>query len=265
VSMRRDQPFIAINCAAMPDSAAEEELFGFVNNGAVVKRGFFEEAEGGTVFLDEIAEMSRSAQVKLLRFLQDGAFRRVGGDEELRCDVRIICSTQKNLAEQCQTGHFREDLYYRIHVLTLHVPSLRERKVDIIPLTEMFLEHYSQQLATPVRRISVECRDYLLAYAWPGNVRQLKNAIFRAVSMVGDSAELTVEQLKLPSYAEGFGYFDHQFEGSLEQAMKQFEASLLRRLYPAYPSTRQLAKKLGVSHTAIANKLREYQISKHKR
>ncbi|QLE86023.1 MULTISPECIES: transcriptional regulator TyrR [Shewanella] len=264
-SMRREHPFIAINCAAMPDSAAEEELFGFVSSqGEVIKRGFFAEAKGGTVFLDEIAEMSRSAQVKLLRLLQDGTYRRVGGDEEVQADVRIICSTQKNLAELCQTGDFREDLYYRIHVLSFHMPSLRDRKVDVIPLTEMFLEHYSQQLSIPIRRISAQCREHLLGYAWPGNVRQLKNAIFRAVSMWDGSAELTVEQLKLPSYAEGFGYFDHQFEGSLDQAMKQFEASLLRRLYPAYPSTRQLAKKLGVSHTAIANKLREYKISKQK-
>lgn len=263
-SMRREHPFIAINCAAMPDSAAEEELFGYVSGGQVVKRGFFEEAKGGTVFLDEVAEMSKAAQVKLLRLLQDGTFRRVGGDVEVRSDVRIICSTQKNLAELCQSGEFREDLYYRIHVLSFHLPNLRDRKVDVIPLTEMFLEHYSQQLSIPIRRISVPCREHLLSYAWPGNVRQLKNAIFRAVSMWDGSAELTVEQLKLPSYAEGFGYFDHEFEGCLDDAMKQFEANILRRLYPAYPSTRQLAKKLGMSHTAIANKLREYKISKPK-
>ena len=113
-SMRREHPFIAINCAALPDSVAEEELFGFVSNGTVVKRGLFEEAKGGTVFLDEIAEMSKTAQVKLLRLLQDGTFRRIGGDEEVRADVRIICSTQKHLAELCQSGEFREDLYYRI-------------------------------------------------------------------------------------------------------------------------------------------------------
>ncbi|QSX28888.1 transcriptional regulator TyrR [Shewanella cyperi] len=261
-SMRREHPFVAINCAALPDSAAEEELFGFVRDGVIVKRGLFEEAKGGTVFLDEIAEMSKAAQVKLLRLLTEGSFRRIGGDDEVRVDVRIICSSQKNLAELCQLGEFREDLYYRIHVLSFHMPSLRERRVDIIPLTEMFLEHYSQQLSSPMRRISAQCRDHLLTYAWPGNVRQLKNAVFRAVSMWDGSTELTVEQLKLPSYAEGFGYFDHQFDGSLDDAMKQFEASLLRRLYPAYPSTRQLAKKLGVSHTAIANKLREYKISK---
>ncbi|WP_298775729.1 transcriptional regulator TyrR [uncultured Shewanella sp.] len=262
--MRRESPFIAINCAAMPDSAAEEELFGYVNKGAVSKKGLFEEGDGGTIFLDEIAEMSTSAQVKLLRFLQDGSFRRVGGNEEVRVDVRIICSTQKNLAELCQSGAFREDLYYRIHVLSFHMPALRERKVDVLPLTEMFLEHYSQQLSIPIRRISAACREHLLDYAWPGNVRQLKNAIFRAVSMWDGHTELTIEQLKLPSYAEGFGYFDEEFEGCLDEAMKEFESNLLRRLYPAYPSTRQLAKKLGVSHTAIANKLREYKISKPK-
>lgn len=261
-SMRREQPFIAINCAAMPDGAAEEELFGYVNQGELVKRGLFEEAQGGTIFLDEIAEMPIIAQVKLLRMLQDGCYRRLGGEKEIRADVRIICSTQNNLAELCQRGEFREDLYYRIHVLSFHMPSLRERRVDVIPLTEMFLEHYSQQLSSSMRRISAQCRDHLMTYAWPGNVRQLKNAVFRAVSMWDGETELTVEQLKLPSYAEGFGYFDDEFEGTLDNAMKEFESGILRRLYPAYPSTRQLAKKLGVSHTAIANKLRDYKISK---
>ncbi|GGI67086.1 transcriptional regulator TyrR [Shewanella gelidii] len=263
-SLRREQPFIAINCAAVPESAAEEELFGYVAGGEIIKQGLFAEASGGTIFLDEIAELSVGAQVKLLRLLQDGHFRRIGGEKEVRVDVRVICATQNNLAELCQTGEFREDLYYRIHVLSFHMPALRERRVDVIPLTEMFLEHYSQQLSCPVRRISTACRDHLMTYAWPGNVRQLKNAIFRAVSMWDGSAELTVEQLKLPSYAEGFGYYDDEFEGSLDDAMKQYESGLLRRLYPAYPSTRQLARKLGVSHTAIANKLRDYKITKPK-
>ncbi|MCL1078202.1 transcriptional regulator TyrR [Parashewanella spongiae] len=263
-SMRREQPFVAINCAALPDHIAEEELFGLHEDGELKKRGYVDEAKGGTIFFDEIAEMSSAAQVKLLRLLQDGSFRHIGGGQEIKADIRIICSTQKNLAELCQTGEFREDLYYRINVLNYHIPSLRERKQDIIPLTEMFLEHYSQQLSSPTRRISLQCRDVLLSYAWPGNVRQLKNAIFRAVSMHSGGNELEAEQLKLPSYAEGFGYFDNEFEGSLDDAMKQFEAGLLRRLYPAYPSTRQLARKLGVSHTAIANKLRDYKITKKK-
>lgn len=264
-SMRREKPFVAINCAAIPDSAVEEELFGYVTNGKLMKHGFFEEAKGGTVFLDEVAEMSNAAQIKLLRLLQDGSFRRVGGEDDIRPDIRIICSTQENLAKRCQEGKFREDLYYRIHVLGFHLPALRERRSDIMPLAEMFLEHYSQQLSCPIKRISTKCRNFLLAYAWPGNVRQLKNAIFRAVSMWdGVANELTIEQLRLPSYEEGQGYFEGDFDGSLDQAMKKFESSLLRRLYPSYPSTRQLAKKLGVSHTAIANKLREYGINKAK-
>ncbi|MFQ6370379.1 transcriptional regulator TyrR [Shewanella sp. YIC-542] len=261
-SMRREKPFIAINCAAIPDDAVEEQLFGYAEHGTLIKRGFFEEAQGGTVFLDEVAEMSLAAQVKLLRLLEDGSFRRVGGEEDVRPGVRIICSTQEDLLALCQQRRFREDLYYRIHVLAFHLPPLRERKVDILPLAEMFLAHYCAQLACPVRRISPKCRSFMQSYAWPGNVRQLKNAIFRAVSMWNGAGELSIEQLKLPSYDESVGFFEQQFEGTLEQAMKQYEANLLRRLYPAYPSTRQLAKKLGVSHTAIANKLRDYGINK---
>ncbi|WP_298441957.1 transcriptional regulator TyrR [uncultured Ferrimonas sp.] len=264
-SLRRDKGFVVINCASLPDNVAESELFGLAASpGEVVKRGVIEQADGGTVFLDEVADMTPALQVKLLRLIQDGYFRRVGDDTEIKVDIRIICASQKDLSELCQKGEFREDLYYRINVLNLHLPPLRERKADIVPLAELFMEHYSQQLSSPLRQLSSDCRDYMRNYAWPGNVRQLKNAIFRAVSMADERGELTPEQLRLPSWSEGFGYFDQEFEGSLDQAVKQFEANLLRRLYPAYPSTRQLARKLGVSHTAIANKLREYRIGKQR-
>ncbi|ADN76780.1 transcriptional regulator, TyrR [Ferrimonas balearica DSM 9799] len=262
-SLRQDKSFVVINCASLPDSVAESELFGLCKSpGEVVKRGVIEQADGGTVFLDEVADMSPQLQVKLLRLIQDGCFRRVGDDTEIRVDLRVICASQRDLSELCQRGDFREDLYYRINVLNLHLPPLRERKADIVPLAELFLEHYSQQLASPLRQLSAECREFMKNYAWPGNVRQLKNAIFRAVSMADERGDLTPEQLRLPSWTEGFGYFDQEFEGTLDEAVKQFEASLLRRLYPAYPSTRQLARKLGVSHTAIANKLREHGIGK---
>ncbi|WP_028116928.1 transcriptional regulator TyrR [Ferrimonas senticii] len=264
-SLRHDKGFVVINCASLPDDVAETELFGHANGpDDITKRGVIEQANGGTVFLDEVADMSPMLQVKLLRLIQDGFFRRVGDDAEIKVDIRIICASQKDLSELCQKGEFREDLYYRINVLNLRLPPLRERKADIPALAELFLEHYSQQLQSPLRQLSAECRDYIRNYAWPGNVRQLKNAIFRAVSMAEQHGELTPEQLRLPSWSEGFGYFDEEFEGSLDQAVKQFEASLLRRLYPAYPSTRQLARKLGVSHTAIANKLREYGIGKQR-
>ncbi len=264
-SLRRDKGFVVINCASLPDSVAESELFGLARRpGEVVKRGVIEQANGGTVFLDEVADMSSQLQVKLLRLIQDGCFRRVGDDTEIKVDLRIICASQKDLSELCQKGEFREDLYYRINVLNLMLPPLRERKADIVPLAELFLEHYSEQLGTPVRQLSAQTREFIRNYAWPGNVRQLKNAIFRAVSMAEQRGELTPEQLRLPDWNESFGYFDKEFEGTLDEAVKQFEASLLRRLYPAYPSTRQLARKLGVSHTAIANKLREYRIGKQR-
>lgn len=261
-SMRREHPFITLNCATLSAQFDEAEFFGRVDAENKPLPGIIDEAKGGTIFLTEVGELSADLQVKLLQLLQTNKFRRVGSEVDESADIRIICSTHKNLAHLCQNGHFREDLYYRLHVLSFHIPSLKERKEDIVPLAEMFIDRYSEQIGSPLQRISGNCREYLLSYAWPGNVRQLKNAIYRAISMNQDQLELTVEQLKLPAYAEGFGYFDDQFEGTLEQAMKQFEANLLRCLYPAYPSTRQLARKLGVSHTAIANKLREYDINK---
>lgn len=265
-SARHDKPFIVINCASIPDEVAESELFGYAANsmGTRVegKEGLVTQGEGGTLFFDEIAEMTMLQQMKLLRLIESDFYRCVGGDQEIKADVRIICSTQQDLALLCQAGKFREDLYYRINVLSLRLMPLKERSKDVLPLAEMFLEQYSRKLSSTVLRFSATCRARLLDYSWPGNVRQLKNAIYRGVTMVEDSIELSPEHLNLPSYNDGYGYFDDNFEGTLDQATKQFEANILRRLYPAYPSTRLLAKKLGISHTAIANKLREYGISK---
>ncbi|MDP2559805.1 transcriptional regulator TyrR [Psychrobium sp. 1_MG-2023] len=267
-SPRHKKPFIAINCAAIPDEVAESELFGYAANsmGTRVegKAGLVEQADGGTLFFDEIAEMTPLMQVKILRLIESSSFRRVGGDDEVKVNIRIICSSQKDLAALTQEGCFREDLYYRINVLSLRILPLTQRRKDIVPLAEMFLEYYALKLSSLVCRLSVSAKEQLEAYSWPGNVRQLKNIIYRAVSQSQQISELQPEHLNLPSYSSDFGYFDGEFEGTLDSATKQFEAALLKRLYPAYPSTRLLAKKLGVSHTAIANKLREYGISKTK-
>ena len=262
-SNRSVKPFIALSCASLPDDVAESELFGYAGyeDNAAPKRGVLEQADGGTVFLDEVGEMSTQLQTKLLRFLQDGTFRKVGDENEVKVNVRIIAATQKDLPAMVQEGGFREDLYYRINVLTLEISPLRDRKADIGPLAEHFVQKYAQQNGATVPSLSKECIEYLEQYPWPGNVRQLENAIYRAVSLLDDS-ELTVEHLQLPSFTNDLGYLESDFEGSLDQAVKRFEATLLRKLYPAYPSSRQLAKRLGLSHTAVANKLREYGINR---
>ncbi|MGB1296972.1 MAG: transcriptional regulator TyrR [Psychrobium sp.] len=265
-SDRRDKPFIAINCAAIPDEVAESELFGYAPNSVSKrlegKQGLIEKAQGGTLFFDEIAEMTPLMQVKLVRLIESNKFRRVGGDKEVTVDIRIICASQQDLSQLIQLGKFREDLYYRINVLHINLLPLVQRKQDIIPLAETFLAYYALKLNSSAQRLSIDAKRHIQDYSWPGNIRQLKNAIYRGVSQSLDAIEVDVPELELPSYSKDFGYYDCEFEGTLDQATKQFEANLLKRLYPAYPSTRLLAKKLGVSHTAIANKLRDYGINK---
>ncbi|MDN3649981.1 transcriptional regulator TyrR [Reinekea marina] len=264
-SLRKDKPFLVLNCAALPDNVAESELFGYAagafEGATSEKKGIVELAEGGTVFLDEIGDMSELLQSKFLRLLQDGSYRRVGDEAEYTADVRIICATQADLLDLCQSGKFREDLFYRLNVLSLHIPALRERKSDIMPMAERFIARFAEPQRQRIK-MSQACQNAISQYPWPGNVRQMENALLRAVSLTeGDTLE--PEHLQLPSFTNGWGYVDENFEGSLDEAMKRFESELLKRLYPAYPSSRQLGKKLGVSHTAIANKLREYRIGKH--
>jgi len=266
-SNRHNKPFIVINCAAIPDEVAESELFGFAPN-SVSKRlegkaGLIEQADGGTLFFDEISEMTPLMQMKLVRLIESNCFRRVGGSEEVKVDIRIICSSQKDLSVLIQKNLFREDLYYRINVLSMQLLPLSQRRQDILPLAETFIEYYTQKLNSTVQRLSIDAKKSIQEYSWPGNIRQLKNVIYKTVSQSINELEIVASKLELPSYNKDFGYFDCEFEGTLDQATKKFEENLLKRLYPAYPSTRLLAKKLGVSHTAIANKLRDYGINRY--
>ena len=267
LSSRARNPFLGLNCASMPDDVVESELFGYAAgaypNAVEGKKGFFEQANRGTVLLDEIGEMSPQMQIKLLRFLNDGTFRRVGEEHEVNVDVRIICATQKNLWELVQKGLFREDLYYRLNVLTLTLPPLRERKSDIMPLAMHFINQYciEQQATKPV--ISPELSVYLTQYGWPGNVRQLRNTVYQAMAqLVGNT--LRIQDITLPEHNDETLFDEDLLEGSLDEMTKRFEASILTRLYRDYPSTRKLAKRLGISHTAIANKLREYNLTNKK-
>lgn len=253
-------PFIAINCASIPDEDAEIELFGRAGSEFDIKTGLLEQASGGTIFLDEVGDMSANLQTKLVRFLNDGCFRRVGDEQEVRVNVRVICSTQKDINELVQKGDFREDLFYRINVFTLTIPPLRERKLDIIPLALYFIHQFAQQIGSIVPSIDTRCEQMLKDYGWPGNIRQLENALYRAVTLL-DGDKIGLQHLQLPTHAKS-RVIEHEITGSLEDAVKQYEASILRELFPSFPSSRLLAKRLGLSHTAVANKLREYGISK---
>lgn len=185
LSPRRHAKYIRINCAAIPETLLESELFGHEKGaftGAIKQKiGRVEEAHGGTIFLDEIGDMSRALQAKLLRFLEDGTFTRVGGTAELRVDVRLIAATNRDILQAIRNGQFREDLFHRLNVVQLRLPPLRERGDDILLLAQHFLEGFSAAMNKPIRRISPAAQRALLAYHWPGNVRELRNAIERAV------------------------------------------------------------------------------------
>ena len=184
-SMRQAEPFLAINCAAIPETLLESELFGYekgaFTDARAQKRGLFELADKGTLFLDEIAEIPFSLQAKLLRVLEDQCFRRLGGLQDIRIDVRIVAATNKNLHEAVKEGAFRQDLYYRLNVIQLMVPPLRERTEDILPLARHFIAHYNLKFKRQIDGLAPDAEDLLLNHEWPGNVRELRNAIERAM------------------------------------------------------------------------------------
>ncbi len=265
---RASKPFLAINCAALSEHLLESELFGYAS-GAFTgaqsggKPGLFELADGGTVFLDEIAEMPVYLQAKLLRFLQDFKLRRVGGLSDRKVNVRIISASHQNLNQGNQAIKFREDLYYRLNVLSLSLPSLTQRKDDIPLLVNHFIQNAAMQVNQTEMTITGPAMNKLIQYSWPGNIRQLQNLLFRVVALA-DSREINEQQLRFddePSNDQQV-YFDYKSDqvGNWEQAQQQFEQQLLADLLPLYPSTRKLAERLQVSHNKIAMKLRRYKI-----
>ncbi|BAN50075.1 sigma-54-dependent transcriptional regulator [Metapseudomonas resinovorans] len=264
LSDRRDAPFLALNCAALPESLAESELFGY-SAGAFTgaqrggKPGLLELADGGTVFLDEVGEMSPYLQAKLLRFLSDGCFRRVGGDREVQVNVRVVGATHRPLERMVSEGGFREDLFYRLNVLNLDVPPLRERGQDILLLAEHFLDQACAQIQRPPCRLAPATYPVLLGNPWSGNVRQLQNVIFRAAA-ISESNLIDCDNLELAGTALTPRQADALQVTSLEEAVQGFEKDLLQQLYAAFPSTRQLAARLNTSHTAIGQRLRKYGI-----
>ena len=205
-SPRKDRPFVALNCGALSETLLDSELFGHVRGaftGADTnKKGLIEVAEKGTIFLDEIGEMSQLVQVKLLRVLQERKFRRLGGTDEVDADIRIITATNRDLAKMVEEGRFRQDLYYRINVINVHLPPLRERRADIPMLAEHFVTRFARQMGKPITGISGEAMGILRRYNWPGNIRELENAMERAVALERSAVimpeSLSVANGKLP-------------------------------------------------------------------
>jgi len=199
-SLRQSEPFIAINCAAIPETLLESELFGY-EKGAFTdarsqKRGIFELADKGTLFLDEIGEIPLMLQAKLLRVLEDQSFRRLGGLKDINLDLRVVAATNKNLREAVKEGAFRQDLYFRLNVIQILIPPLRERTEDIVPLTRFFIEHYNRKFKRNIEGVTDAAAKLLISHDWPGNVRELRNAIERAM-ILEESARITPASLPI--------------------------------------------------------------------
>jgi transcriptional regulator of aroF, aroG, tyrA and aromatic amino acid transport len=265
----RTGPFIPINCAALPEQLIESELFGYVDGAFTGARkqgkpGLFEAASDGTIFLDEIGDMPAGPQAKILRVLQDGLVRRIGGFEEIPVNARVITATNKNLREMVQKKHFREDLFYRINVLTIQIPPLRERLMDIPLLAGSFLQQFNRKLGKNGQTISKDAMARLYNYSWPGNVRELKNMIERA-SVLSDTDYIGVETIR-PSH-ETLGHCNHGYTVSVENSTKSlkdlvgcYETKILIDTLNATSSIRKAAKKLGLSHTALLKKIEKYKL-----
>jgi two-component system, NtrC family, nitrogen regulation response regulator NtrX len=270
-SSRRDRPFVEVNCAAIPEDLIESELFGHEKGsftGATAKRrGKFELADGGTLFLDEVGDMSLRTQAKVLRVLEEQRFERVGGIESIEVDVRVLAASNKDLVQAIQAGKFREDLYYRLNVVPLYVPPLRERRGDVTLLVSHFLREFCGEYGKREKVMSGEAMKALTNYHWPGNVRELKNLIERLIIMVpSDRIELfDVESSLGPSVSVpgGIGMEGPLGEDSLREAMDQFEkAFILERLRENNWNISRTAEKMGVERSNLHRKLKALGIKR---
>ncbi len=262
-SARRNGPFIAINCTALPENLLESELFGHVKGaftGAVLTRkGKFELASGGTLFLDEIGDMSVNIQAKLLRALETKSFTPVGGEKEIKVDVRIVAATNKNLVTESQTGRFREDLFYRLNEFQILLPPLRERKEDIPLLIDYFIKDFSRQLKKKISGIDKEAKNTLLAYAWPGNIRQLRSVIKRAI-ILSTTTTITAKELA--------GQLEEKREETVTAYPKMTTIMEVEKEHINYVLSQtawnksKAAKTLGLSRPTLDAKIAKYRLSK---
>ncbi|MCG1012457.1 sigma 54-interacting transcriptional regulator [Tepidanaerobacter sp. GT38] len=267
-SNRRKAPFIKVNCPGIPTNLIESELFGHERGaftGAIYQKiGKFEMANGGTIFLDEIGELDKNLQAKLLRVLQDREFERVGGNQVLKTDVRIIAATHRNLKEMVDKEQFREDLYYRLNVVPITLPSLRERKDDIPLLVEYFLENLCKKLGKKQKTMTKRAIGYLYNYDWPGNVRELENIIERVINLAdGD----VIDVWDLPSHITGKGtekkhsLINLDSNGELAP-YEEYDKAIIKMALKKYKSFNAAGKALGITHKTVAAKARRYGLLK---
>jgi two-component system, NtrC family, response regulator AtoC len=268
LSLRAAMPFVTVNCGAIPEGLIESELFGHARGAFTdaksAKRGLFSEADGGTLLLDEVGELPMSAQVKLLRFLQEGEIRPVGETKSEKSDVRVLAATLRDLTKQISKGLFREDLFFRLNVVPLKVPPLRDRRDDIEPLAMHFIEYFNRTLnrTEPVTGFTVEAQEFLTSYHWPGNVRELEHAMERAV-LLSDGTLIAVdvlpEKLWTQPSAEKAGHAPEDL--SLKRAIAALEEQFIRAALRKTKGNRtRAAELLELSHRALLYKLRDYGI-----
>jgi len=270
-SARKHNKYIAVNCGAIPEGTIDSELFGHEKGsftGAVeARKGYFEEADGGTIFLDEVAELPLSTQVRLLRVLQTGEFMRVGSARVQRTDVRVVAATNMNLQEAIEKGRFREDLYYRLNVVHIPIPPLRERREDIPLLVAHFAEKAAKENGIPPKTFSTEALNHLSGYEWPGNIRQLQNVVERCLVLVPGDV-ITLEDLPAEIRDE-----EAQFKSAVDllpvqldlaDTLERIEAALIRRaLVRADFVQAKAAELLGISKSLMQYKLKKYSITGH--
>jgi len=264
-SPRRNEPFIAVNCGAIPEQLLESELFGHTKGAFTgadrARRGLFAEADKGSIFLDEIGDMPVALQVKLLRVLQEEEIRPVGGAKAQQIDVRVIAATARDLEAEMEAGRFREDLFYRLNVVRLHVPALRQRRQDIPLLVDHFLVRFRETLGKPVRGIADDALERLTSYRWPGNIRELENVIERAFILV-DGERLTLDELP-ENIVNALDVASPELGGdfSLRRARRAFEAQMISRALRSTQGNRtHAAKLLEISHRALLYKIKDYGV-----
>jgi two-component system response regulator AtoC len=260
---RKDKPFIAINCGAIPETLLESELFGHVK-GAFTdavrsKSGLFEEADGGTIFLDEIGELPKELQVKLLRVLQEGELRKVGDSKSRKIDVRVIAATARDLSVEIKKGNFREDLFYRLNVVPVTIPPLRERQGDIPLLVNHFTVIYAKKFGRPIKGVDDEAMKYLISYQWPGNVRELENVIERAIILADDDM---IKSENLPFIKEPSAISRQPSANtglSIKRAEEAIEKELITKaLEMTQGNKTKAAELLEISHRALLYKIKGY-------